>query len=264
MNKKIFAISDIHGFYNETICALNDAGYDENNENHLLIVLGDIFDRGEQSLQIYEWLYKLTQENKAIVLRGNHDFFFMNFLEGDKNPFDYVRNGLRETIADFWHRTAPFESWCMLDEGCDVNQDNYTKWVDICRKDINEEFPELLSWLKSLPNYIETKKYIFTHGSIDTEANDWHYPTKSFHYFDGWEACHWDDGSFFGKSICNTDKTVVIGHFGTSHLRKMYDIHDDTPKHDILIRDDERIIALDATTIVSKKVNVLVIEDEII
>lgn len=117
--------------------------------------------------------------------------------------------------------------------------------------------------MNSFPDYVETEHFIFTHASIDTKVDDWHWPRKSIHYFDGWEACHWDDGSFFGEPICNTDKTVVIGHFGTAHLRKMYDIHDGAPQHGILVRDDKKIIALDGTTVISGKVNVLLVEDEI-
>ena len=40
MKKKIFAVSDIHGNYPALIEALKDAGFDENNDSHLLVVLG--------------------------------------------------------------------------------------------------------------------------------------------------------------------------------------------------------------------------------
>lgn len=106
--EKIFAISDIHGFYDETIRALNDAGYDENNDEHFLIVIGDIFDRGQQSFQVYEWLYRLTHEGKAIVTKGNHDRFLIKFLEGDNDAFNFLHNGLDATLDDFMHSTNDF------------------------------------------------------------------------------------------------------------------------------------------------------------
>lgn len=43
---KLFCISDVHGFYNEMREALDNAGFDPNNEEHWLISLGDIWDRG--------------------------------------------------------------------------------------------------------------------------------------------------------------------------------------------------------------------------
>ena len=32
--KKYFIVADVHGFYDEMIDALNEAGFDKNNENH--------------------------------------------------------------------------------------------------------------------------------------------------------------------------------------------------------------------------------------
>lgn len=37
-----FVTSDIHGFYNELQTALNGAGFDPNNENHIFISCGDL------------------------------------------------------------------------------------------------------------------------------------------------------------------------------------------------------------------------------
>ena len=37
---------------------------------------------------------------------------------------------------------------------------------------------------------------------------------------------------------------------------------DDKEPYDILIRDDDKIIAIDSTVVLSKKINVLVLEDE--
>lgn len=39
---KIFCISDVHSFFNEMIKALDEAGFDKNNSNHLLVVCGDL------------------------------------------------------------------------------------------------------------------------------------------------------------------------------------------------------------------------------
>jgi serine/threonine protein phosphatase 1 len=56
---KYFIISDIHGHYNEMITALNNAGFNHNS-NHILIVLGDMFDRGNQSKEVLEYLHELS------------------------------------------------------------------------------------------------------------------------------------------------------------------------------------------------------------
>ena len=258
MKKKIFAVSDIHGNYPALINALEEAGFDENNDSHLLVVLGDHFDRGEYSLEVYEYLKKLTDNKRAITIMGNHDLMFIDYLSGKTlDPFNYYRNGERETFADFWHRTAPFESWWQM-EAVHYPDQQPTN-ADFA------EYPELLNWLENQPYYFETKNYIFTHGAIDTYVEDWHNPHCYRYNYTDWKALTWDDGSFFGKSIKNTDKTVVIGHFGTDHLRNMYGLKKDNKEDfSILERKDGRVIALDSTSILSNKINVLVVEDELL
>lgn len=267
MKKKIFATSDIHGNYHALIKALQDAGFDENNDSHLLVVLGDHFDRGTESALVYEYLSRLTEKGKAITIMGNHDLMFIDYLTGKViSPFNYYRNGENETFADFLQRTAPFESWCMIDEKIeDPTYGDFARWLKIATEDIKKKYPNLLNWLENQPYYYETEHYIFTHGAIDTQAEDWHKPNCQKYNYTDWEALTWDDGSFFGSDINNTEKTVVIGHFGTDHLRDKYGLKK-TYEEDfsILKRDDGRVIALDSTSIVSDKVNVLVVEDELL
>ena len=260
---KLFFCSDIHGGYTPLVRALLSAGFDENNINHKLIVLGDIFDRLDENVEVYEYLKQLTDNNRAIVITGNHHKFLIDFLEGSINPFNYLHNGLDTTLGDFWHRTKPFESWCLIDKQCNINTGSYAEWAEACRNDINREYPELLPWLKSLPRYFESEHYIGVHGAIDTTAPDWHEPHCSRYNLRGWDALEFDDGSFFGSEIKNTNKTVIIGHFGASHLREMYGI-EDSGGYDILKREDGKVIAIDATTVISHKVNVLVIEDNLL
>lgn len=263
--KKLFIISDVHGHYQEMINALGQAGFDEHNKDHLLISCGDEFDRGEQSLDVYLYLKRLSDEGKAIVLKGNHSMFMIDYLSGESlSPFNYLNNGTDETLADFLHQTKPFETWTVLNDIKEPTYGDFAEWISIAKKEINEEYPELLEWLETRPYYYETENYIFTHGAIDGKCDDWRFPKKDYRgIFMDWDACMWDDGSFFGSEIKNTDKTVVIGHFGTAHLRRMYNIKGEEP-HSILTREDGRVIAIDTTTALSKRVNVLVIEDNLL
>lgn len=261
----IYAVSDIHGGYDYLIQALNKAGFNPNKYNHLLISLGDEFDRLNQSLSVYQYLRSLWEKGKAIILKGNHSMFMIDYLSGENlSPFNYFHNGTRETLADFLSQTAPFETWCALKHIDEPTYGDFAEWISIAKKEINEDYPELLAWLITRPYYYETENYIFTHGAIDGTCEDWHFPKKDYKgRFMDWDACMWDDGSFFNSDITNTDKTVVVGHFGTYHLRKMYYLKSEDP-HSILKREDGRVIAIDATTALSHKVNVLVIEDNLL
>lgn len=276
MNKKMFIFSDPHGFYDETIKCLKESGYDENNDEHLLVCLGDFTDRGSQSLELYEYLYRLTQDGKAIVLPGNHSKFLIEYLDGTtNNPFNYLNNGVDETFASLLGRTRPFESWCLIDNHIEEpTYGDFSNWLVQARAEINKQYPELLPWLKSLPRYFETEHYIMAHASIDTQAIDWREPHCIRHTLIDWDALDFDDGSFLGKRMLNTyGKTVVVGHFHTYHLRHKYNYStvtnpaSDEADHSILDINDETLghkIFIDGCTPLTKKVNVLVIEDKLL
>ena len=258
--KKLFVISDLHGHYKITIDALRDAGYDENDKNNLLLVLGDIFDRGLENKEIYIWLKRLTDEGKAIVLRGNHDQFLIDFLENPckvDNLFNFNNNGLKTTIYSLLNNKGTLEDYYNSKPFVNSSKAKVFKAWNMCVSDlINKMYPDLLDWIKSFNYYYETESYIFTHASIDGFCGDFRRPDID------WETLLCDDGSFFGRKIKNTKKTVVVGHFNTRDIRFMYGVGKKN-YFSVLKRKDGKVIMVDACTIVSKKVNVLVIKENI-
>ena len=267
MKKNLYVISDIHGYFNEMKDSLEKSGFLDD-DNSLLIVCGDLFDRGEYSKEIYYYLRDLQSKGKAIITKGNHDNMFIEFLRGEDCWFNFMHNGMNKTLDSFLDRTASFESFIIIDSLLSLGElDNdeidklWNEYQNNARETILSENEGILDWFESLPDYYETKNYIFTHGSIDTEAKDWHFPEFSKYQYVSWDACHWDDGSFFKKDIKNTDKTVVVGHYHTDGIRAKYNMeYDGTNK--ILTRDDGKIIMIDTCTPITKRVNVLTIENE--
>lgn len=263
--RKVFFISDIHSGYSEMIDALNQSGYDKDNPKHLLVVLGDIFDRLDESVNVFKYLYELTEENRAIVTSGNHHKFLIDFLEGSNNPFNYCNNGMNTTLDDFLGRTRSFESYCLIDKQYETTIGAFADFAEEARKEIKECYPELLNWLKQMPRYFESKNYIGVHGALDTQAQDWRKPHCEEYGLIDWDVLEFDDGSFLGKKMLNVDdKTVVAGHFDTGHLRKIYNLGSEDD-HSILKVNDKILgkkIFLDGCTILTKKVNVLVIDEE--
>ena len=264
MNKKIFFCSDIHGEHQILLDALAEAGFDEQNPDHLLVVLGDINDRGFDFLNLYRYLKELCDDGKAIVTSGNHHLFLIEFLEGNRPSychFNYKYNGLNQTIADLWHRTAPFESWLFENEHKFTPNTTWeSAFYDFqqkCAKDINEEYPDLLPWLKNMPRYFESKNYIGVHASLDLYAKDWHNPNKK------WEDLEFDDGSFICRKN-NTGKTIVVGHFDTGSLRSMWQIDSkDKNDHSILKTNDNEVF-IDGCVALTKTINIFIVEDELL
>jgi len=65
--KKYFVASDIHSFYTPFIKKLNKASFDLNNEEHILIICGNLFDRGSESLKLYEFIKSLPKERRILI-----------------------------------------------------------------------------------------------------------------------------------------------------------------------------------------------------
>ena len=70
--KKYFVVTDVHGFYDEMRAALDRAGFDLTNPNHILVSLGDLLDRGRQPKECLEFVLGIP-ENRRILIRGNHE-----------------------------------------------------------------------------------------------------------------------------------------------------------------------------------------------
>ena len=193
MIKNIYCISDIHGFYEELLESLKRVGYNENDKNSLLIVCGDYFDRGLHSLEVYKYLKKLSDEGKAICIRGNHESFLQDFLNGEDCSFNFAHNGFNKTLDSFLEDTVCWDTFITYlvnfkEQALQVYGDRvepllgdpfsvpteivFGIFQEYAREKINKNYPELLSWLEERPYYYETKNYIFTHASIDGTCKD--------------------------------------------------------------------------------------------
>lgn len=68
---KYFVSADIHGFFDEWMSALKKNDFDIDNQQHKIVVCGDLFDRGRQPKQIIDFV--LAHKNKIILIKGNHE-----------------------------------------------------------------------------------------------------------------------------------------------------------------------------------------------
>lgn len=263
--KKYFICSDIHNDYQALIDALKTNEFDETNKNHILVVAGDVFDRGYDAELTYNFLKKMTDENKAIILNGNHHQMLIDFLECNNLGlcfFNFRRNGLSATIDSFLKQTLSWDTYVNLrfseEEQKQMTEIDWNKtWADFVKhssKEINENYPELLNWLKSMPDYLELKNTIVTHGIIDCVNGNWRTPIG------GWTNCHWakpKDAAFMRN---DTGKHIYLGHIDSDTIRECY--HLETDNYSIFTRPDGDVTYLDSCTILTHKLNMVVIEDE--
>lgn len=202
----IYAISDIHGYNEELQRWIIKLGNDKAfcAGNNKLVLLGDYIDRGPESFKTLEFIRNLQltcgKEN-IIVLRGNHEDWFLDFLAG---------NGDEWLAEDEGFNTS--KTFLTLEQMDSLKQlalaKNKDKIYGYIKKCIKENHRELISWLQKLPYYYETEKQIFVHAGIDEEAWDW-----------------WDTGTpeyvFTGKYPPTKGefyKDIIVGHVAASSL----------------------------------------------
>lgn len=294
---KYFVISDIHSGYTPMINALKENGFDKYNDNHTLIVCGDIFDRMNGTIEVYKFL-KSVPENRCILIRGNHEQLYFDLLNKNFPQSHDFSNG---TVKTFCHiagselndisisQSAPDDLKCDPKHFHFVRHhysDDILTVKDLWNK-IKEAVKksEITTWLSSNQwvNYYELNKYIFVHSFIPLtweseygltedycvyhaqtqmfkERSDWRTATMK-----EWNTAAWGcpykffDAGLFNQELKN-DKILVCGHYCCSEFNKHY-LYDFSDNNDIYF--GKNLIAIDATTAFSNQVNVLVIEDDI-
>lgn len=256
--RKLFVASDIHGYFNQWQAALHSAGWEDNNENHVLVVLGDLLDRGPQPLECLKFVNALPSRRKILV-RGNHeDLMEAMIARRDFRIYDW-QNGTAETAFQLARGESKYEVLCNMRKHKEYN-----------------------AYISSLVDYYENDSHVFCHGWIPCLRNDpniYHARDISYTFLPNWregdwEAARWINGmDAWAKNIRVLGKTVVCGHWHTSWGH--HHLHHDSPEWDNKFSTnpdhrhasfapfvDEGILAIDACTAVSGKVNVVVLEEK--
>ena len=197
--KMIFAISDIHGNLVAMKKAVDQILPYLTSGNSKLIMLGDYIDRGRESYECLKLAYDLQQEfgrDKVIVLKGNHEAWFMDFLKG---------------IGDEW--LAEDEGYCttrtFLTETQMEKLNDFIRRedrIDYMKKIIKSNHKELLIWANKLPLYYETDSQIFVHAGVDEDI-----PEEELE----WCTLGTGDWTFLGKYPPTTGKffkDIIAGH----------------------------------------------------
>ncbi|MCD7034991.1 bis(5'-nucleosyl)-tetraphosphatase PrpE [Metabacillus sp. GX 13764] len=105
---KIDIIGDIHGCYKEFEKLTEKLGYSWKTgipvhpEGRLLSFLGDLTDRGPDSLKVIETAAKLVNEKKAFYSPGNHCNKLYRYFKGNKVQ---ITHGLETTVKEYEEST---------------------------------------------------------------------------------------------------------------------------------------------------------------
>lgn len=197
-------------------------------------------------------------KNEIVLIRGNHEDLMMDLLYGwDKRSYLLSHHRSNKTVDSVLQLT---DSHYILDDNKD----------EVKEKLSNTPFIQKI--IPAMVNYYETNKYIFVHGWIPCNKfrenrycdryeaiNDWRNASPEDWYF-----ARWTNGmEAWNAGVKEQDKTIVCGHwncsYGHSVLEHKGSQYDEDADHSPFYGDG--IIAIDACTPLSKKINCLVLVD---
>lgn len=169
-------------------------------DKELLVIAGDMVDRGENSFETVNLIYELKNlyPRKVKVLKGNHEEIFLKWLESPTEfSFHYMRCGGLETVDSFLN---------MAKKAKDISTEV------LMAEAIQNEFPSLIQFLRKLPLFYEHGKYVIVHAGVHLAENEDWKDSKD-------DVMLWIREKFYGENVPNTtEKIFVFGH---------------TPTHDI-------------------------------
>ena len=271
--KTYFVCSDIHSFFDPFFTALLNAGFDYYNPSHYLIICGDLFDRGPDSQRLLNFLLEFSQLGRLILIKGNHESLMEGLLQ-DLKKYNHIgshhwTNGTIDTIVQL----TGVEENSILKGEYDYNF-------------IKEKLEDYFKLVSQCVNFFEVGNYIFVHAGLPIVWHDefpdepgmlgaWMIPEipkgwrQSSEYV--WENARWQKSIYSYKDkIFLEGKVIVFGHWHTSAFwahkyPEKYTEFGEKAEFGIF-KDIDRetntgIIAIDACTAYSKKVNILIIEE---
>lgn len=162
---RYYVISDVHGYYTQMKSALEKAGFFSDTTPHKLIMLGDLFDRGHEAKQLQQFILEQMEQDKIILIRGNHEDLFVELVTTDAGmPYSYHKsNGTYDTalqLTGFDPVMASIRHYDFADAAKDT--------------------PFYKEIIPAMLDYFETEHYVFTHGWIPSIPNrDKSYSYKS-------------------------------------------------------------------------------------
>lgn len=230
-NKRIFAISDLHGdlkIFEQFLKEFHFSCQD------VLIIVGDMIEKGKDSLKLIQRIMQLQKEYEIYVLKGNNEENFLSFFdsrtssEAILNYLQYVQNSLFLEMASALNYSI-----------------KSIKDVEACEELIQQHFNEELTFLKELPIILDCDEACFVHAGL--QPIDLALQEEEF--------CL--NAKAFGQSDFIFTKPVVCGHWPSSNYRQ------DKINANIYFNEKSNIYSIDGGISMKpwQQLNVLMIEN---
>ncbi len=159
--KRLLVMSDIHAHLDEMKKALKEAQF---SDNDLLVIVGDLVEKGRNSLGVLRYVMQLTEGGNVFPLMGNVDIWRLSQLMKDDEQ------ALRGMVK-YSMQAVRWWGGSMLHEMCAEMGIKISENMDICSviPSIRQHFAKELSFIAGLPTILETDRLIFVHGGLPHE-----------------------------------------------------------------------------------------------
>lgn len=251
----IYAMSDIHGCIEEFQRLMKQVDLSGDNR---IVFCGDYIDYGDGSYQVLKYIWDLQKKygaEKVVVLKGNHEQMFLDWISDYRNPYpdgteDYMtfNDWLRTDFESGADTIRTFISKQQMDF---LNTISRTCSMETINREavqmILSNYEKLILWIEQMPSYFETENQIFVHAGVDEEAGEyWMWGTVDRILLGKFPATK---GKFY--------KTIVAGHVGTG----TWSLANDRNYHDVFY-DGESHYYIDGSVYKGGKLLLLAYDEE--
>ena len=230
--RRIIAVSDIHGNLPFFLALMEKVRL---TPDDILILLGDLLEKGQDSLPLLRCLMALSRTHTVYPVCGNCDGLVLRFFESDELDSRF--------FASYLPRRPESTIRQLAREG------GFEQWTDLprLRRDLRAAFPEEWAWLKAMPTVLETEHLVFVHGGVPS--------LEGMEKLDRWGCMKNDD--FLGQGHA-FDKWVIVGHWPVT----LYDPQ--VPSSAPLFCQERKIISIDGACVlkVDGQLNALMLPSE--
>lgn len=157
-----FVISDLHGQFVLLQLLLEKIHFNDEDE---LYILGDIMDRGPNSIDIY---YFVKDMPNIYMIKGNHEIMMRQALAQSLKYDDL--DDPRNNAFRLWNQNGGYKTVNSIREFLQKDAISYSDYFDNRRTFIKE----IIAFIDSLPNYFEFTfqgvHYVLVHAGVDPEA----------------------------------------------------------------------------------------------
>ena len=238
--QRVLMVSDIHGHDSVFRALLKKAAF---TEDDALVIVGDLLEKGPESLKVVRTLMALSHTHEVYTLLGNMDVFTLHRLLSDDPEW-------RDRLFDMVPDMVRWWGGCLMQEMCTELGVTLTPGTDrdsIVRQ-IRTHFAPELDFLTNLPTILDTPTIVFVHGGVP------HLRLSEFE--GGLNEPYLKNDNFLAQGLA-FDRYVAVGHWPTVLYRSQ--LMDMSP----LILRDRRIICLDGGCGVKRsgQLNCVILQD---